>query len=119
MRARKSSRHRQVYRAAEGLAAALWLATIAVALFLGMRGALGAAGDGRAEWTTQQITIRKGDSLWRIAARHTPPGGDPRATLHAIRMASHLGPAGVVRPGDRVLLPIRRQHANDLQLASR
>lgn len=119
MRAHRNHGRRQVRRAAEGLTAALWLATIAVGLFLGMRGAVGAASRSHSEWSVQQVTVHKGDSLWRIAVRNTPPGGDPRATLHAIRAASHLGQAGVVRPGDRILLPTRRQHANDLQLASR
>jgi nucleoid-associated protein YgaU len=48
-------------------------------------------------------TVRSGDSLWSIAARHYP-NSDPREAVYRIEHANHLGQAGLVA-GERILLP--------------
>ena len=48
-------------------------------------------------------TVRSGDTLWSIAARHYP-NSDPRQAVYNIEHANHLGQAGLVA-GERILLP--------------
>ena len=40
-------------------------------------------------------TVRSGDTLWSIAARHYP-NSDPREAVYRIEQANHLGQAGLV-----------------------
>ena len=51
----------------------------------------------------QHYTVRSGDSLWSIAARHYP-NSDPRDAVYQIEQANHLSAAGLVA-GERILLP--------------
>ena len=39
---------------------------------------------------TVEVKVRGGDSLWSIAAAHTAPGDDVRATIDAIRQLNRL-----------------------------
>lgn len=50
------------------------------------------------------VTVRSGDSLWRLAEGRTPAGGDVQATLDTIIAANHLAGASL-RPGQHLRLP--------------
>ena len=53
----------------------------------------------------QRYTVRPGDTLWTIAARHY--AGDPRDAIYRIDRRNHLG-GSVIVPGQRLLLPSAR-----------
>lgn len=48
--------------------------------------------------------VEPGDTLWELAARHAPPGSDPRAYLHRLRELNGLD-GGDVRAWTVVRLP--------------
>ena len=50
------------------------------------------------------VTVRSGDSLWRLAAQRTAPDGDVQATVDAIVAANHLKGAALT-PGQRLVVP--------------
>ena len=49
------------------------------------------------------VTVRSGDSLWRLAEDRTPNGGDVQATVDTIIAANHLTGAAI-RPGQRLVI---------------
>jgi predicted Zn-dependent protease len=50
------------------------------------------------------VTVRTGDSLWTLAERYTPAGGDVQDTIDRIAGANHLRGAIIV-PGQRLHIP--------------
>jgi len=50
------------------------------------------------------LTVRPGDSLWSIAARHTPVEGSVQDSVDRIAAANHLEDTSVV-PGQRLRVP--------------
>lgn len=50
------------------------------------------------------VTVRSGDTLWALAERVTPTGGDVQASVDAIVAANHLSGAAV-RPGQHLRIP--------------
>jgi LysM repeat protein len=50
----------------------------------------------------QRYTVRPGDTLWTIAAKHY--AGDPRDAIFRIDRRNHLG-GSVLVPGERLVLP--------------
>jgi LysM repeat protein len=50
----------------------------------------------------QHYTVKRGDTLWSIAASHY--GGDPRDGIWKIERRNHLAEPLIV-PGQRLLLP--------------
>ncbi len=53
------------------------------------------------------VTVRPGDTLWRLAASHTANGGDVQETVDRIAAASHLTSASL-HPGQRIRIPLPR-----------
>ncbi len=47
--------------------------------------------------------VKPADTLWTIAASHY--GGDPREGVWKLQHANGLGPAAVLRPGQRLVVP--------------
>ena len=54
---------------------------------------------------TVRYTVKPGDTLWSIAARHY--AGDPRDAIYRIVHRNHLG-SSVIVPGERLVLPAAR-----------
>jgi LysM repeat protein len=54
--------------------------------------------------TYATVTVRSGDSLWRLAEDRTPSGGDVQATVDTIVAANHLTGASI-RPGQHLQIP--------------
>jgi LysM repeat protein len=52
-----------------------------------------------------RYTVKPGDTLWSIAARHY--AGDPRDAIYRIDRRNHLG-GSVIVPGQRLVLPSAR-----------
>ncbi len=50
------------------------------------------------------VTVRPGDSLWSLAERTTPAGGDVQARVDQIVGANHLGTASLA-VGQKVRVP--------------
>jgi predicted Zn-dependent protease len=50
------------------------------------------------------VTVRSGDTLWTLAERHTPAGGNVQDTLDRIDAQNHLNGAMIV-PGERLQIP--------------
>jgi LysM repeat protein len=57
---------------------------------------------GTAHYAT--VTVRPGDTLWRIAAAHTGTDGDVQDTIDRIIEANRLGNDSI-RPGERLRIP--------------
>jgi len=87
--------------------AAVLLTTVALGVVLLLANAV-SAGDGvsggdSAGWAEHLVVT--GDTLWDIAAVHTPAGGDVRLTVFEIRRVNHLDTATIV-PGQVLQVPI-------------
>jgi LysM repeat protein len=52
-----------------------------------------------------RYTVRPGDTLWSIAAKHY--AGDPRDAIYRIHRRNHLG-GSTIFPGQRLVLPSAR-----------
>lgn len=50
------------------------------------------------------VAVRPGDSLWSLAERRTPAGGDVQATVDQIVGANHLGTAAL-HVGQKIRIP--------------
>jgi LysM repeat protein len=50
------------------------------------------------------VTVRPGDTVWSLAERRTPAGGDVQGTVDAILAANHLGGANLT-VGQHLQLP--------------
>ena len=50
------------------------------------------------------VTVQPGDTLWAIAAAHTPNTGDVQETIDRITDANHLH-ASALEPGQRLRVP--------------
>jgi predicted Zn-dependent protease len=50
------------------------------------------------------VTIRAGDTLWSLADRRTPGGGDVEQTIDTIVAINHLDGASIV-PGEHIKIP--------------
>ena len=53
---------------------------------------------------TTSVTVRAGDTLWTLAAKHTRPGDDVQETIDRIAVANHLKGATII-PGERLRIP--------------
>ena len=83
------------------------LTSIALALLLLLAGSVAA---GTAPVTVDAVAasvehrVEAGDTLWSIAAGHTPPGEDVRATIHDIKAANELE-SSVIAVGQVLVIP--------------
>ena len=50
------------------------------------------------------VTVQPGDSLWAIAERRTPSGGNVQDTIDTILAANHLEGATIL-PGQHIKIP--------------
>lgn len=50
------------------------------------------------------VTVQPGDTLWALAAAHTPNDGDVQDTIDRISEANHLG-TNALQPGQRLRIP--------------
>ena len=50
------------------------------------------------------VTVRSGDTLWTVAERYTPSGGNVQDTVDTIAGLNHLSGA-VLTPGERLQIP--------------
>ncbi len=50
------------------------------------------------------VTVQRGDSLWALAGRRTPPGGSVQDTIDTILAANRFDSA-VIGPGQRIKIP--------------
>jgi len=54
--------------------------------------------------TFTTVTVRSGDSLWKLADARTPQGGDIQAMVDAIIAVNHLSGAAIA-PGQHLNIP--------------
>jgi len=50
------------------------------------------------------VVVRPGDTLWHLAAVHTPTGGSVQETVDSIEAANHLSSA-TLTPGEKIRIP--------------
>jgi hypothetical protein len=50
------------------------------------------------------VTVRAGESLWSIADRYTPAGGNVQETVDQIMAVNHLRDA-TIEPGEHLTIP--------------
>lgn len=50
------------------------------------------------------VTVRPGDTLWALAAAHTPNSGNIRETIDRISEINHLNAASI-QPGEHLRIP--------------
>lgn len=51
------------------------------------------------------VVVEPGDTLWSLAARHGPPGQDPRDLVEELARLNGLGPSHRLKPGQALRLP--------------
>lgn len=66
------------------------------------RGILGTGA--QADERPRTYAVHAGDTLWGIAQRYDPDGGDPRAFVYEISAANHLDGSDI-RPGQVLTIP--------------
>ncbi|MFN2489891.1 MAG: LysM peptidoglycan-binding domain-containing protein [Actinomycetota bacterium] len=76
-------------------------AALAAAVLLG-NGALGSE-TASPPSAPRAVIVRSGETLWDLAERHAPRGGDPRAYVDALEALN--GIHGALAPGSRIRLP--------------
>ena len=54
---------------------------------------------------TVSYVVRSGDTLWELAAAHTPPAGDVRRTIASIQDANGLDSA-LITAGEEIEIPV-------------
>ena len=84
------------------------ISTVVVALVLLLASSVQATGElpEVAEVVTAEYKVRSGDSLWDIAADHTPDGRDIWTTIESIKRANGIK-GSVIRPGQTLEIPLR------------
>jgi LysM repeat protein len=65
----------------------------------------GAEADARPQQTALHV-VQSGDTLWSLASRHTPAGGDVWATVEVIKDLNDLEGSGLFA-GDQLVVPMR------------
>jgi len=80
---------------------AVLLTVVAVSLFLFLATGVQAGGELR---ETGIHVVGQGETLWEIAAAHTTPGGDVRATLWDIRKLNRIDDS-VISVGATLVVP--------------
>lgn len=80
------------------------ISTMVVALVLLLASAVGATGDAPDAAPSVLHQVHRGDTLWEIAAEHTPEGDDVRATVDAIKRHNDLS-GSLITPGQQLEIP--------------
>ncbi|HHW06502.1 MAG TPA: LysM peptidoglycan-binding domain-containing protein [Clostridia bacterium] len=60
----------------------------------------------QAPW--QEIVVREGDTLWKIAMEYRRPKEDVRVTINRIQEANGLAPSEYIYPGQVLLIPLEQ-----------
>lgn len=83
------------------------ISTVVVALVLLLASSVQATGDDLEPIQLQsaEYKVRSGDSLWDIAADHTPDGKDVRNTIETIKRMNDLS-GSVIHPGQLLEIPL-------------
>lgn len=81
--------------------AVVLLTAVAMLFFLLLASGVGAGNE--AQPTGQHLVV-SGETLWSIAAQHTPAGGDVRATVFDIKRMNRLE-GSVIRAGEQLTVP--------------
>lgn len=81
------------------------VASLLVVLVAGllMAGGVGVSSPTDAGKTPRAVTVAPGETLWDLAERYGPAGGDPRAYIYEIKALNDLD--GVPAAGSRLKLP--------------
>lgn len=82
--------------------AVVLLTVIAMVFFLLLTSGAGAGNEVR---PTVTHVVAGGDTLWSIAAQHTAPGEDVRATVYDIKRINDLDDS-VIRAGEQLVVPV-------------
>ena len=82
--------------------AVVLLTVIAMVFFLLLTSGAGAGNEVR---PTVSHVVAGGDTLWSIAAQHTAPGEDVRATVYDIKRINDLDDS-VIRAGEQLVVPV-------------
>lgn len=78
------------------------VSTIVVMLVLLLASGVGATGE--INHSTEQYTVRSGDTLWEIAEEHASQGRDVRDVVAAIRSVNRLSES-MIYPGQTLEVP--------------
>ncbi|NLN19457.1 MAG: LysM peptidoglycan-binding domain-containing protein [Firmicutes bacterium] len=97
----EDSKHKLRLLAAFSLIGLIWLILTAIRWGSGIPRLHAAA-----TLETQPVVIRPGDTLWRLAIDHGPPGADPRRTVDTIRRINRLSDTDLY-PGMILHVPTR------------
>lgn len=84
------------------------LSTIVVALVLLLASAVEAGGSGDVGGPTVSYVVTRGDTLWEVAATHTPVSGDVRDTVVVIKELNRLD-GSQITPGQVLSVPLLRE----------
>lgn len=53
---------------------------------------------------TKMVTVKKGDTLWTIAAAHTPSSKDIRDTVYSLKTLNNIREVDALQPGTKLYL---------------
>lgn len=58
-------------------------------------------------WHREEVIVHSGDTLWSIAGRWTDEKEDVREVLYRIREANKLNSVEYLKPGQKLIVPVR------------
>ena len=82
--------------------AVVLLTAVAVVFFLLLAAGAGAGSEVR---PTELHVVAAGDTIWSIAAQHTPDGGDVRTVVFDIKRMNRIE-GSVIRAGEQLVVPL-------------
>jgi hypothetical protein len=82
--------------------AVVLLTAVAVVFFLLLASGAGAGNDVR---PTGVHVVTAGDTIWSIAATHTPAGGDVRTVVFDIKRMNQMD-GSMIQAGDQLVVPL-------------
>jgi uncharacterized protein YcgI (DUF1989 family) len=69
-------------------------------------------------YTQQVVVVHNGDTLWNIAQDWTEQDEDVRDVIDRIVVANKLASASAVSAGQKLIVPVRSEQANDLMMVA-
>ena len=66
----------------------------------------------------QVVIVHRGDTLWNIAQAWTDKDEDVRGVIDRIVVANKLASASAVTAGQKLIVPVRSEQANDLMMVA-
>lgn len=55
----------------------------------------------------EEVIVKKGDTLWKIAQQYKQPREDVRTTISRIQAINQLSPSEPIHPGQTLLVPVK------------